>query len=76
MYYITGAASYFMFSHNGDGFVTKSTTTGKFPITQTINISKNSINATFNINGSGNNTNSILWDTATEYTEYGNEPKN
>ena len=61
--------------HNGDGFVSKSTTSGQSLIIQAINISENSIHATFNISGSENNTNIILWGTATEYTEYGNESK-
>ena len=75
MYYINEVAIYLMFYHNGDGFVTKSTNSGQSLITQTINTSENSIYATFNINESGNNTNIILWGTATEYTEFGNESK-
>ena len=75
MYFITGDASYLMFYHNGSGFVSKSTTSGQSLIIQAINISENSIHATFNISGSENNTNIILWGTATEYTEYGNESK-
>jgi len=75
MYYITGNASYLMFYHNGDGFVSKSTISGQSLMTQAINISENSIHATFNISESENSTNIILWGTATEYTEYGNESK-
>jgi hypothetical protein len=73
IYYITGTASYLMFYHNGDGYVTKSTAAGQSLLTQEINISKNSIHAIFNI--SGNSTNIVFWGTATEYTEYGNESK-
>jgi len=75
MSYITRDGSYFMLYHNGDGFVTKSTSSVPSLITQAINISENSIYATFNISGSENNTNIMLWGTAIEYTEYGNESK-
>ena len=75
MYFITGDASYLMFYHNGSGFVSKSTISGQSLIIQAINISENSIHATFNISGSENNANIILWGTATEYTEYENESK-
>ena len=75
MYFITVGASYLMFYHNGDGFVSKSTASGQSLIIQALNISENSIHATFNISGIENTTNIILWGTSTEYTEYLNESK-
>ena len=75
IYYISEEVSYLMSYHNGDGFVAIPTTSGQSMINQAVNISENSVYSTFNISESGNNTNIILWGTAIEYTEYGNESK-